>query len=412
MTRISRTAFWILALAAACTEQVPQYQREPFARDPVQPGPLNGKLVVTNFGDDSLGVLDPVTRQPLWRIPIGFVPVELEGPHHLAADPQGRYLYVNLSQAVPGSGSGPHGAHGTGSIPGFVLKVDTRDGQVVDYLPVDRNPGDNLLSPDGKTLYVTHYDLIAWLPAIMSGNPRKGDSRLAIIDTDTMEIRRFVPLCPAAHGITLSADGKTLYASCMPDQIAILDLTRPDAEARRVMLSGATEKASCSGCPYALGTAPDGRIWAGMLGLGNNARNGLVGLYDTQKDSFDTVMSLRFCGGVLFPAFSKPDASGGYTAYLPEQGPCGDTIRIFQVAGPGEAPVESGRVDLPATDCRAAHSIHLMEDARTAVVVCEGDHVNPGSVVWVDLMNKTVLGSAPVGVFPDDLELVPAVPSP
>jgi hypothetical protein len=404
----------LLALApTACTEQVPRYEREPFSRDPVQPGPLNGKLVVTNFGDDSLSVLDPMTRQPLWRIPIGFVPVELEGPHHLAADPSGAFIYVNLSQAVPGSGSGPHGAHGTGSIPGFVLKVDTRDARVVGYVQVDRNPGDNLLSADGKTLYVTHYDLIAWLPAIMAGNPRKGDSRLAIVDTETMTIKRFVTLCPAAHGITLSADGNTLYASCMPDQIAVLDLTRPDAQARRVMLSGATERASCSGCPYALGTAPDGRIWAGMLGSGNNARNGFVGLYDTQKDSFDLVSTIRFCGGALFPAFTKPDAAGGYTAYFPEQGcSTGDVIRILQVASPGDTPKEMGGVDLPATSCRSAHSIHLLEDANTAVVVCEGDHVRPGSIVWVDLMNRSVITSAEVGVFPDDIELVPAAPKP
>jgi hypothetical protein len=403
----------LLGLPSGCTEQVPQYEREAFATDPVQPGPLGGKIVVTNFGEDSLSVLDPVTRMPLWRIPVGFVPVELEGPHHLAADPLGRYLYVNLSQAVPGSGSGPHGAHGTGSIPGFVVKLDTRDGRVLDQVQVDRNPGDNLLSPDGKTLYVTHYDLLAWLPAIQAGNPRKGDSRLAIVDTETMSIRRFVTLCPAAHGLALSADGRTLYASCMPDQIAVLDLTRPDAEARRVLLTGATERAVCGACPYALGTAPDGRIWAGLLGGGNNARNGFIGLYDTAGASFDLVSSIRFCGGALFPAFGKPDAAGGYTTYVPEQGPCGDAVRIFQVASAGATPQEVGRVDLPSSACRNAHSIHLLdEQGQVGAVVCEGDHVRPGTVVWVDLIQRSVLHSVEVGVFPDDLELVPAAPQP
>jgi YVTN family beta-propeller protein len=400
----------LLASAAACSEQIPKYEREAFATDPPPSGPFNGKLVVTNFGDDSLSVLDPETRDTLWRIPVGFVPVELEGPHHLSADPGGRFIYVNLSQAVPGSGSGPHGAHGTGVVPGFVLKIDARDGRLLGQVQVDRNPGDNLLSADGKTLYVTHYDLLAWLPAIQAGTPRKGDSRLAIVDTETMSVRRFVTLCPAAHGITLSPDGKTLFASCMPDQIAILDLTQPEAQARRVFLSGATERATCSGCPYALGTAPDGRIWAGLLGSGNNARNGFIGLYDGGNDSFDLVASLRFCGGALFPAFGQPEAGGAYTTYVPEQGPCGDAVRIFQVSAPGAAPVETGRVELPSTDCRNAHSIHLYEQGRVGVVVCEGDHIRPGTVVWVDLVNRTVLKSTPVGVFPDDLELIPPAP--
>src|SRR5687767_1772382 len=56
-----------LASAAACSEQVPRYEREAFATDPPQPGPLNGKIVVTNFGDDSLSVIDPETRTTLWR---------------------------------------------------------------------------------------------------------------------------------------------------------------------------------------------------------------------------------------------------------------------------------------------------------------------------------------------------------
>lgn len=402
-------AIW-LALVGACGDQVTRYEREAFATDPMQPGPLGGKLVVTNFGDDSLSVLDPTTRTVLWRIPIGFVPVEQEGPHHLSVDPAGAFLYVNLSQNVPGSGSGPHGAHGTGNIPGFVLKVDTRDGRVVDHVQVDRNPGDNLLSADGKTLFVTHYDLVGWLPAIRAGDPRKGDSRLAIVDTESMTVRRLVPLCPAAHGITLSADERTLYSSCMTDQIAVLDLTRPDAQARRISLPGTMERESCSGCPYALGTAPDGRIWAGLLGGGNNARNGFVGIFDPQKDTFDVVMGSRLCGGALFPAFGKADAAGGYLTYVPEQGPCGDAVRIMQVTSPGAAPAEVGRIDLLADVCRNAHSIHLLNDARVGAVVCEGDHVRPGTVVWVDLVSRTVVGSAAVGVFPDDLDLVPLGP--
>ena len=399
---------FVALVAGACGGEVTRYEREAFSTDPVQPGPLGGKLVVTNFGDDSLSVLDPATRMPLWKIPVGFVPVEQEGPHHLSVDPGGAFLYVNLSQNVPGSGSGPHGAHGSGTIQGFVLKLDTRDGRLLSYVQVDRNPGDNLLSSDGKTLFVTHYDLVAWLPAIRANDPRKGDSRLAIIDTETMRVRRMVPLCPAAHGITLSADERTLYASCMPDAIAIVDLTRADSVARRIPLNGAMERESCSGCPYALGTAPDGRIWAGMLGGGNNAKNGFIGIYDPPRDTFEVVMGHRLCGGALFPAFSKPDAAGGYLTYVPEQGPCGDAIRIMQVTGPGALPTEIARVELLPDICKNAHSIHLLDDRRVGAVVCEGDHVRPGTVVWVDLVTRSVMGSAAVGVFPDDLDLVPA----
>jgi DNA-binding beta-propeller fold protein YncE len=394
---------------AACGEEVPAYTRDPFAGEPARPGPLSGKLVTTNFGDDSLSVLDPVTRAVLWRIPIGFVPVELEGPHHLSADPAGAFLYVNLSLSVPGSGSGPHGAHGTGAIKGFVLKVDTSDGRVVGQVQVDRNPGDNLLSPDGKTLYVTHYDLLSWLPAATMNRPRDGDSRLAIVDTATMSAR-FVTLCPAAHGLTLSADARTLYATCMADQIAVLDVTRPDAQAQRIPLPQTVERASCAACPYAAGLAPDGRLFVGLLGGGNNARNGFVWIFDPARGAFDPEPALRFCGGALFPAFSPATAGGGYSVYVPEQGPCGDAIRVLDVATPGAAPVDAARIELPVTACRNAHAVHLQADGRTALVVCEGDHVGPGSVVWLDVQDRRVAGATTVGVFPDDLELLPQRP--
>jgi hypothetical protein len=308
---------------------------------------------------------------------------------------------------VPGAGSGPHGAHGTGVIKGFVLKVDARDGRVVGQVQVDRNPGDNLISPDGKTLYVTHYDLLSWLPAATDGRPREGDSRLAIIDTATLTAR-FVPLCPAAHGVVLSPDARTLYATCLADQIAILDVTRSDAQAQRVQLPQTAERPSCTACPYALATAPDGRVFVGMLGAGNNAKNGFIWVFDPQTQAFDPQPALRLCGGALFPGFVPATGSGtGYTVYFPEQGMCGDALRVLEVADRSSPPVDGGRIELPVNACRNAHAVHMQADGRTAIVVCEGDHVGPGSVVWVDVKDRTVLKSTPVGVFPDDLEIVP-----
>ena len=105
-----------------------------------------------------------------WSIPVGFNPVELEGPHHITPDPAGQFVYLNLTEAVAGSGSGPHGSHGTGTIPGFVLKLRTSDGIQVAFAQVDPNPGDLVTSPDGKTLYVTHYDLVKLGKGVQAGD--------------------------------------------------------------------------------------------------------------------------------------------------------------------------------------------------------------------------------------------------
>ena len=67
------------------------------------------RIAIVDHGSDQLSfVSDGATPPTLFgSLPVGDVPVELEGPHHLAAD--GQYIYYNLSNYVPGTGSGPHG---------------------------------------------------------------------------------------------------------------------------------------------------------------------------------------------------------------------------------------------------------------------------------------------------------------
>jgi YVTN family beta-propeller protein len=51
--------------------------------------------------------------------------------------------------------------------------------------------------------------------------------------------------------------------------------------------------------------------------------------------------------------------------------------------------------------------ILLSTDDRLGYLVCEGDHIGPGSVVVIDLTTQAVTASVPVGVFPDGIALVP-----
>jgi hypothetical protein len=128
---MNRSALWIVGLAAtalACskTEQ-PSFTLADFKSDPGPPGPINGLFLMADNGSNLLSAMDQVARTVKWSAPVGFIPVELEGPHHITADPAGQFVYVNLSEAVVGSGSVPHGSHGTGTIPGFVLRIKTSD---------------------------------------------------------------------------------------------------------------------------------------------------------------------------------------------------------------------------------------------------------------------------------------------
>ena len=52
----------------------------------------------------------------------------------------------------------------------------------------------------------------------------------------------------------------------------------------------------------------------------------------------------------------------------------------------------------------------LAASEHSGYLVCEGNHTDPGTLVWLDLDGPAVVASASIGVFPDGLVLVPAAP--
>src|SRR6185369_4904641 len=154
---------------------------------------------------------------------------ELEGPHHIASSPDGKFLYVNLSNYVPGTGSGPHGSHGTGTVPGSLLKIDAATSAKVGEVLVDRSPGDVILNHAGNLAFVTHYDQLRLITQLGAGTPpESGYSAIAVVDTEKMVRISLTPVCPTAHGEGLSADEKTLYVTCaLSDELAVVDVSNP-----------------------------------------------------------------------------------------------------------------------------------------------------------------------------------------
>lgn len=386
---------WLLPFLASCgAPDDVQWAREPFPDEPSSLASLHARVVTSNSGDDTLSLLDPERPGSAQRLNVGFNPVELEGPHHLSVAPDAAHLYLNLSLAVKGSGTGPHGSHGAGNLPGYVLKLDTATGRAVSWVQVDANPGDNTLSADGRTLYVTHYDLLKWVAA--AGSPEAGRSRLLLVDTESMTVRERVELCPAAHGVRLSRDETRAFATCGSDELAVVDLTASPPSVERVALPGGKALSSCRSCAYALGVAPDDSVWVSCLG--SSDQPGAVHVFDSARAAFDTERSVAFAGSPMFAAFAGE--AGDFVAYVPEQGLEGDFINVL---GAGS----SERLPLDASDCVRAHMLHVSPNGGPSHLVCEGDHVGPGSLVWLDLSTLSVVGSRPIGVFPDAVAFVP-----
>jgi DNA-binding beta-propeller fold protein YncE len=387
---MKRILFSLLALGA-CREQIVYESGDPWLDRTAVPPLGAGKIVVTNNGEDSITWIDLESLEVVATTPVGLFPAEREGPHHGTASPDGSTIYVGLSNSVPMGGGGPHGSHGTGTSDGYVLAVDPATGSVTAATLVDRNPGDIRITPDGRWLLVSHFDLLR-IQEVMErgGTLEEMSSRLAIVDARTMERRQLVPICPAAHGIAPAADGSRVWVTCYAtDELAEISLA-PPYEVVRHKIGGApvTPLAPAEG-PYAVSLHPtDGSVWL----------------------SCQTTGTIRiFSGGVMgppipvggVPYFGTFTSDGG-TFLVPSQG--SETLSFLD----GATGAVERTMALPAVACRRPHAVLVLPGDQRALVVCEGDHVGKGTVAVVNIAIPTpaVEKFVRVGVFPDDLVLV------
>ena len=388
----------LCALACGCTQSVSFPANSNWPTPVVPDYAHKARFAITDNLSDELSFVDPVQPVLYGNAPIGDVPVELEGPHHIASSPDGKYLYYNLSNYVPGTGSGPHGSHGTGSVPGSLVKLDATTMQEVGEALIDRSPGDVILTADGKYAFVSHYDLLRLQSALIAGTglPDSAYSDVAVVQTDTMTRIAMIPVCPTAHGEGLSADGNTLYVTCAnSDQVAVLDVTdraHPTVTARVTLgpTPGTLDQPSYS--PYALAVSPaDGTVWI------SDNRSADVRVFDPATMQMDASKTVNVNGIAMFASFSQD----GKTIFVPHQGD-------DQITAIDTQTLTTRTLPLPSTACLNAHAFVLGPDGVNGITVCEGDHVmRPGSVVFINTAAFSVTGFVDVGMFSDGAAWLP-----
>jgi len=394
---VSRVVLLAAVLASACGDDTVVFDTDnPWSETSDWPGIGDGRILVTNSGDDSLTFLDPATLEPVYTAATGRIPAEREGPHHGAALADGSRYFIGISNYVPGSGSGPHGSHGTGDVKGYLLAYDTDDNRMVGDVLVDRSPGDVRITPDGKYVLQSHFDLKAIIDAEMDGDdPSLLKSPLAVVDSATLEKVAMIPLCPAAHGIGVAPDGSAAYVSCWGSgEVAVVSLAEPitdDAEVTRVPIGvGPDDPTDPIYGPYAASVTPDGaEVWI------SNLEGKSLSVYDVATGEFDADRAVTLAGGALFSSFS----ADGTRLYVPVQAP-----DALVTVDPATGTVVH-TLGLSDDMCRAPHGTLLVADDVLGVV-CEGDHLGPGTVLRVSLANPDAPvpeDSFEVGVFPDDL---------
>ena len=402
----SRNAGWILALVVAstslvggCTGEEPAilYEYDEYAGDafPNNRKPLvipdGGALFVTNSYSDSISVLDAVSGAVIGTYPVGRDPVSLDGPHHVVISEATNALYLGLSYPSEDTGLGPHAAHGSSVKPGFAQKLSLSDMSILGQVRVDNNPGEIVVSADGKRVFTSHFDLAR---AVKNpGDINAARATIAAIDTSAIApvdspAPKRITTCVAPHGMVLSEpDGATAYVACYgEDAIAVVDVNAGMVE-RIPVAANATGFGNPSYGPYSLVPSPTGDV----LALGNTVSKD-VRFFDPKNKQMLLGQTITMFSAPYFPAWS----ADGSQLVIPLQSP--DAIAIIDVATKQEVEYRSFTAD----ECKWPHVVTRLPDGVYAVT-CEGDHIGAGKVLWLDPMSLETIRSVDVGVYPDAL---------
>ncbi len=384
-------AFLFAQLAIACgvDYQAPEHWTDERPIPPIG----SGKVFITNSGDDTLTWIDLETLEVVFEEPVGRIAAEREGPHHGAVRPDGSSFFVGISNTVLAGGSGPHGTHGTGTDPGYLLEYDTATHELLAEVQVDRSPGDIRITPDGAWIVMTHSDLRR-IEEVLSTGGTIDDmaSMLAIIDTSTMRVVEKVPVCPAAHGVVPSADSQTAYVACWgSDELAVVSLSPPFDVVKFPVGPGAPDPTNPNYAPYAININPaDGKVWLSCQETGE------LRIFDPAAQAFEEPVG-PLPGGVPYFGDFLPDGSKYYVAV---QG--NDQIVIVD----NQTREVDQSIALPDVACQLPHAVLMLPGAARALVVCEGDHFTRSTVAILNVAAGGVEGKLDVGVFPDDAVLV------
>jgi DNA-binding beta-propeller fold protein YncE len=356
--------------------------------------PAGGMGLVTDSLADTVSAIDLGTGDLIATRPVGRNPVDIDGPHHIVVDQAGGSAFIALSYPVVG-GAGPHAGHGASQALGWVQRLSLEDLTVTGQVRVQTNPGDLVLSQDGKRLVVSHFDLAkSTAPGITLEAAR---ASLGVIDPATIALTgsgepRFIEACVAPHGISLSRpDGRFAFVACYAeDALAVVDLDAPDGAVQRIPLGAGVVFGSVAYGPYAATLSPDGTRVAVASLVSKDVR-----FFDVETGAFEERDPVVLRGSAFFPAWSED----GAVLWVPMQSPDG-IVRIDVDEGTQEE-----RAFTNDDGCELPHEAERLPDGRIALV-CEGDHVAPGTVLQLDPDSLETLTTTTVGVFPDAIERV------
>jgi len=322
--------------------------------------------------------------------PVGESPVEMEGPHGLQIDREGKYLHLTTGHGSP-----------DGKYWKYALGPDTLVGQGIflGYFPASLD-----VTPDGLYAFVVNFNL----------HGEMVPSSVSVVYTPTnTEVARPVT-CTMPHGSRVDPSGAHQYSTCMmDDQLVEID-TRTFEVSRRfglakgkegpVVLAALDEHAM----HRAGGTGPMPPVTCSPTWAQPSADGRRIYVACNKADVIVEIDREQWAITRRFPT-----GRGPYNLAVTPDGRLlvaslkqGHGVQIFDLA--------SGASVMQAqSSTTLTHGIAVSSDSRYAFVSCEGVGAAPGKVDVYDLRALTRVASVDVGQQASGIafwKLVPVVP--
>lgn len=160
--------------------------------------PKTGQLVITTENPDGLVLVDPVAKKVLRRFD-----VKGEDPHMVLFDAPGEWAYVSNSTS------------------GTVAAIQIATGKT-ELIPTGKRPQGGVLSPDGKTIFLTNAD----------------SNTISLIETAQRKVVGEIKTGGGPNRVAITPDGKTLVYSLGAAHAAAFADVATRKELQQVKLSG------------------------------------------------------------------------------------------------------------------------------------------------------------------------------
>ena len=146
-------------------------------------------LYVASESEDTVSLLkfDKNQIEEIERISVGTFPTEIEGPHGITVDPNGKYWYLSLAHGNPF---------------GKLIKYSTKTNKVVDETTLGLFPASMQISTITGFLYCVNFNLHGTM----------APSNVSVVDPETMTE---ITTGSMPHGSRISPDGLYQYSVAM-----------------------------------------------------------------------------------------------------------------------------------------------------------------------------------------------------